>query len=86
MLDESLDCPSCGRTDFGLTDFEREVIKLVIWAYSNEEIAISLRLSESDVGAYVGDICDKLSVANELELALFALYHQLVDFREAALT
>ena len=64
---------------FGLTPRELETITLVVAGYSNPGIAQKFSISEQTVKHHVSNIFDKLGVSNRLELALFAVNHQLID-------
>jgi DNA-binding CsgD family transcriptional regulator len=70
------------RNDFGLIRLERQVIALTVAGYSSQEAAKRIGISEPAARLRITCICDKLGVSNQFELALFALYHQLVDTEE----
>lgn len=63
--------------DFGLTTRELQVVAAVVAASSNKEIAVKFAISEKTVKHHLTNIFDKLGVSSRLELALFALHHQL---------
>jgi DNA-binding NarL/FixJ family response regulator len=63
--------------DFGLTPRERQIVSAVVNAYQNKEIAQALAISEKTVKHHLTNIFNKVGVSNRLELALFALHHQL---------
>jgi DNA-binding NarL/FixJ family response regulator len=65
--------------DFGLTPRELEIISLVVAGYSNPEIAQRCTISEQTVKHHMSNVFDKLGVSNRLELALFAVNHQLTE-------
>jgi two-component system, NarL family, nitrate/nitrite response regulator NarL len=65
--------------DFGLTPREMEIITLVVAGYSNPEIAQRCTISEQTVKHHMSNVFDKLGVSNRLELALFAVNHQLTE-------
>ncbi|MDR3726326.1 MAG: response regulator transcription factor [Terracidiphilus sp.] len=65
--------------NFGLTSREIEVIATIVAGYSNLDIAENLSMSEHTVKHHIGHIFDKLGVSNRLELALFAVNHQLTS-------
>jgi DNA-binding NarL/FixJ family response regulator len=65
--------------DFGLTPREREIVAAVLAGYSNSDIAGDFSLSEHTVKHHITHIFDKLGVSTRLELALFAINHQLVS-------
>ena len=60
-------------TEAPLTEREVEVLKLVAKGLTNQEIAQSLCISERTVGSHMGNILDKLHLANRTQAALFAL-------------
>jgi two-component system nitrate/nitrite response regulator NarL len=62
---------------FGLTPRELQIIRAVVSAYGNKEIADSLAISEKTVKHHLTNIFDKVGVSSRLELALFALHHGL---------
>jgi DNA-binding NarL/FixJ family response regulator len=64
---------------FGLTPRERQIVGAVVAGYTNKEIAGRFSLSEDTVKHHLSNIFDKLGVSSRLELALFAVNHQLVD-------
>jgi DNA-binding NarL/FixJ family response regulator len=66
------------RRHFGLTPRELEIIGVILGGYSNNDIAVSFSISEKTVKHHLTNIFDKLGVSNRLELALFALHHNLV--------
>jgi len=63
---------------YGLTRRELEVIDAVVSGATNREIATRLALSEQTVKNYFSSIFEKLRVSNRLELAMFAVKHDLV--------
>lgn len=52
---------------------------LVCSGYTNREIARTLDGNETTIKRYLLSICDKLQVANRLELVLFAVHHGLLE-------
>jgi len=64
---------------FGLTPRELEIVTLVVAGYSNPDIAQRFSISGQTVKHHVSNIFDKLGVSNRLELALFAVNHELAD-------
>jgi len=65
------------RKQFGLTPRELEIISVIIGGFSNNDIAARFSISEKTVKHHLTNIFDKLGVSNRLELALFALHHNL---------
>lgn len=63
---------------FGLTGRELEVVTAVVAGFSNKEIAEKLSISENTVKHHLTAIFDKVGASNRLELALFAIHHQLI--------
>jgi two-component system nitrate/nitrite response regulator NarL len=72
------------RKHFGLTPRELEIVSVILSGYSNNAIAAKYSLSEKTVKHHLTNIFDKLGVSNRLELALFALHHNLVAPAAAA--
>ncbi len=63
---------------YGLTRRELEVVRCIVDGYSNRDIASKFGLSEETVKRHLSNIFDKIGVSTRLELALFALAHNLV--------
>jgi two-component system nitrate/nitrite response regulator NarL len=66
------------QSKFGLTRRELEVVGLVAAGFTNREIAVKHGLSEDTIKHHLTNIFDKTGASNRLELALFAVHHQLV--------
>ncbi len=64
--------------NFDLTERELEIVETVVAGYSNKDIASRFQISEHTVKHHLSSIFDKLGVSSRLELALFALNHELV--------
>jgi DNA-binding NarL/FixJ family response regulator len=62
---------------FDLTAREREIVAAVVAAFSNKDIARRFSITENTVKHHLTSIFNKLGVANRLELAMFALNHNL---------
>jgi len=62
---------------FGLTPRELDIVTLVVAGYTNPDIAQKFSISGQTVKHHVSNIFDKLGVSNRLELALFAVNHDL---------
>ena len=67
-----------GRKNFGLTTRELEIVGSVAAGYMNKDIAQKFSLSEQTVKHHLTSIFAKVGVSNRLELALFAVNHDLV--------
>jgi len=63
---------------FNLTRREIEVIRCIVDGCSNREIATQFGLSEETVKRHLSNVFDKVGVSTRLELAMFAMTHQLV--------
>ena len=70
------------RKTFGLTARELEVVTLITEGCTNKDIAKSFGISEETVKRHLTNIFNKLGVGNRLELALFALNHNLLPIVE----
>ena len=66
------------RKTFGLTARELEVVGLITEGCTNKDIAKTFGISEETVKRHLTNIFNKLGVGNRLELALFALNHNLL--------
>jgi DNA-binding NarL/FixJ family response regulator len=66
------------RKTFGLTARELEVVTLITEGSTNKHIAETFGISEETVKRHLTNIFNKLGVGNRLELALFALNHNLL--------
>ena len=66
------------RKTFGLTARELEVVSLITEGSTNKHIAQTFDISEETVKRHLTNIFNKLGVGNRLELALFALNHNLL--------
>jgi DNA-binding NarL/FixJ family response regulator len=62
---------------FGLTKRELQIVNALVEAQTNKDIAETCRISEFTVKHHLTNIFDKLGVYNRVELALFAIHHQL---------
>ena len=65
------------KKDFGLTSRELQLVGAVVAALGNKDIAKSLGISEKTVKHHLTNIFDKLGVSSRLELALFAVHHDM---------
>jgi DNA-binding NarL/FixJ family response regulator len=66
------------RKTFGLTARELEVVGLITEGSTNKHIAETFGISEETVKRHLTNIFNKIGVGNRLELALFALNHNLL--------
>jgi two-component system, NarL family, nitrate/nitrite response regulator NarL len=62
---------------FGLTKREMQIVNALVEAQTNKDIAETFGISEYTVKHHLTNIFDKLGVYNRVELALFAINHQL---------
>ena len=62
---------------FGLTARQLEIVQAVVAGLANRDIARKLSISEDTVKHHLTQIFSKTGVSNRLELALFAMHHQL---------
>jgi two-component system, NarL family, nitrate/nitrite response regulator NarL len=62
---------------FGLTPRQLQIVAAVVAGLSNRDIAKKLSISEDTVKHHLTQIFAKAGVSNRLELALFAMHHQL---------
>lgn len=67
------------RNTFGLTDREMEVVRLVCEGLGNKEIADRLQIAGETVKRHMTNIFNKVGMSSRLELALFAIDHELVE-------
>lgn len=63
---------------YGLTPREMEVVHCIVEGCSNRDVARQFGISEETVKRHLSNIFDKTGVSTRLELALFAISHQLV--------
>ncbi len=61
----------------GLTARERQIVAAILSGHTNKDIAQEFSISKETVKSHLSNIFDKLGVSNRLELALFAIHHQL---------
>ena len=66
------------RTDYGLTDREREILHLLVQAHSQKQIALELQLSPHTVDTHVRNIYAKLHVHSRGAAIAKALQERLV--------
>jgi NarL family two-component system response regulator LiaR len=67
-----------------LTEREVEVLQLVAWGRSNQQIAEQLGISITTVRSHVSSILAKLGLANRTQAALFALREGVAALHESA--
>ena len=65
--------------NFGLTRREFDIVAAVVAGYTNKDTAQNLSVSVQTVKHHLTNIFDKLGVYSRLELALFAINHELLD-------
>ena len=54
------------------------MVSAIVSGFTNREIAQKFSISEQTVKHHLRNIFDKVGVSNRLELALFAINHQLI--------
>ena len=63
---------------FGLTRRELDIVASVVGGSSNRQIGYRCGITEKTVKRHLTNIYDKVGLSSRLELAMFALKHQLV--------
>ena len=66
-------------TEYPLTAREVDVLKYVAQGLSNQDISLKLKIKEGTVRIHVGNILNKLQLANRTQAALYALREGLAD-------
>ena len=69
--------PTRDRERSPLSQREREIVALVAQGFKNKEMAEKMFISEQTVKNHLHNIFDKLGVSDRLELALYAIHHNL---------
>jgi DNA-binding NarL/FixJ family response regulator len=64
-------------TKFGLTARELEIVSAIVDGQGNRDIALTYGISEYTVKHHLTRIFDKVGVFSRLELAMFAIHHDL---------
>jgi len=67
------------RNTFGLTPRELEIIALIVQGCTNRDVSHECGITEETVKRHLKNIFDKVGVSSRLELAMFAINHQLVE-------
>jgi two-component system, NarL family, nitrate/nitrite response regulator NarL len=75
--DERVSFTKPGGRKFGLTARELEIITAIVDGQSNRDIALTYKISEYTVKHHLTRIFDKVGVFSRLELAMFAIHHDL---------
>jgi DNA-binding NarL/FixJ family response regulator len=68
-----------GEREDPLTPRELEVVKLIAEAYTNKQIAETLKLSEKTVESHRANVLSKLGMRDRVELARYAIRRGLVE-------
>jgi DNA-binding NarL/FixJ family response regulator len=72
------ECLKPERKNYRLTPREMDVIHSIVEGCSNRDIATQFKISEETVKRHLSNIFDKTGVSTRLELAMFAIAHELV--------
>ena len=83
VLQELAHPPQRPPTAEPLTEREVEVLRLIAYGESNQEIAAALGISEATVSKHVSHILSKLHLASRTQAALYALREGLASLGEA---
>jgi two-component system nitrate/nitrite response regulator NarL len=75
--DEAVSAGSSDERKFGLTAREVEIVSAIVDGQSNRDIALTYGISEYTVKHHLTSIFDKVGVYSRLELAVFAIHHEL---------
>lgn len=75
--EEAPPAPAPARERPPLSQREREIVALVAQGFKNKEMAEKMFISEQTVKNHLHNIFDKLGVSDRLELALYAIHHNL---------
>jgi len=75
--DDRVSFNKSGGRKFGLTARELEIITAIVDGQSNRDIALTYKISEYTVKHHLTRIFDKVGVFSRLELAMFAIHHDL---------
>lgn len=67
------------KNTFGLTPRELEIIALIVQGCTNKDVSQECGITEETVKRHLKNIFDKVGVSSRLELAMFAINHQLVE-------
>jgi DNA-binding NarL/FixJ family response regulator len=78
LMEQWLDGERQGVED-PLTPREREVVKLIAEAYTNRQIAETLKVSEKTVESHRANVLSKLGMRDRVELARYAVRQGLVE-------
>jgi DNA-binding NarL/FixJ family response regulator len=78
LMDEWLEHGS-PEPDDPLTPRELEVVKLIAEAFTNRQIAETLRLSEKTVESHRSNVLSKLGMRDRVELVRYAIRHGLIE-------
>src|SRR5438046_2916683 len=68
---------SSNRDENGLTEREREIVRLVASGQKNKEVGATLAISERTVKTHLTNVFQKLGVRDRVGLVMYALRHGL---------
>ena len=80
---KSSSVPYSGPTSEPLTEREVEVLRLIAYGESNQEIAMALGIGMATVSKHVSHILSKLHLASRTQAALYALREGLAPLGDA---
>jgi DNA-binding NarL/FixJ family response regulator len=70
---------SPARNTFGLTRRELQIVGLIVQGCTNKDVANECHIAEETVKRHLKNIFDKLGVSSRLELAMYAVNHQMIE-------
>jgi len=86
LLAEAVRVPLPQANDFDLSSREVEIIRSIVSGACNKDIAQRLDISDLTVKRHLTNIYSKIGVTGRLELALFALAHNLAQMHKSVPT
>ena len=65
-------------SDLGLTEREKEIIRMIVFGKSNKEIASTLFMTEGSIRNIISSILLKSKMKSRTQLAVFAVKHNII--------